>query len=158
MRATGRPSPKHAPRQRTAIKPRSSLTLSRRQHLKIRSLIHINVLTSASTQNSLPRTGFDHSSSILYQSSPLITEITTRCYQFCDLETADQTYYELTSPRRYVRLRIAPNAAALINELKSVLRRLHSCLIISSRCSLTRNERMSLGFHRFVLSEVFLIA
>ena len=40
-----------------------------------------------------------------------------------------------------------------MNEPKSVLRRLHSCLIISSRCSLTRNERMSLDFHLFDLSD-----
>ena len=31
------------------------------------------------------------------------------------------------------------------------------CLIISSRCSLTRNERMNLGFHLFDLSEVSVI-
>jgi hypothetical protein len=36
------------------------------------------------------------------------------------LETPEQAYYELTLPRWYVRLRIAANAADLINELKSV--------------------------------------
>ena len=45
------------------------------------------------------------------------------------------------------------HAAALMNELKSVLRRLHSYLIISSKCSLTRNERMGLGFNLFDRSE-----
>ena len=33
--------------------------------------------------------------------------------------------------RWYIRLRIAPNTAVLMNELKSVLRRLHSSRIIS---------------------------